>query len=59
LCPDRFIRSYRLLLPAEIGKWEETAQQGCENDDDAARGVILPQRFFSMISSQANWKQLR
>jgi len=31
LCPDRFIRGYRLRPPAEIGKWEEKAGVKCEN----------------------------
>jgi hypothetical protein len=40
LCTDRFIRSYRLIPLAEIGKWEETAQQACE------KRVTPPRRYF-------------
>jgi hypothetical protein len=46
LCPDRFIRGYRLRPPAEIGKWEEKAGVKCENA--AAHGFAL--QLFVMAS---------
>jgi hypothetical protein len=48
MCPDRFIRGYRLLPPAAIGKWAETAEVKCENA--IAGAALFGARFFSMAS---------
>jgi hypothetical protein len=46
-CPDGSIRGYRLLPPAEIGKWEETAEVRCDNGMTAR---YFAPRFVSMVS---------